>query len=59
LGGRFHRLDPILPELYDIDDVKRMDLLKMVALDTDLAETLAWIDVNFKLEIDPLAELAG
>ena len=58
LGPRFHRLDPVLPELYDIDDVKRMPLLKTVALDTDLAQTLAWLDAYFELEIDPLQELA-
>jgi patatin-like phospholipase/acyl hydrolase len=59
LGKRFHRLDPVLPGLYDIDDVKRMDVLKMVALDTDLRETLDWIDAYFELELDPLAELAA
>ncbi len=58
LGPRFHRLDPILPQLYDIDDVKRMALLKAVALGTDLTETLAWLDAYFELEINPLEKLA-
>ena len=47
LGNRFHRLDPVLPELFDIDDVKRMDLLKKVALEADLSETLGWVDAHF------------
>ena len=59
LGNRFHRLDPVLPGIFDIDDVKRMDLLKDIAFDEDLTETLGWLDVYFKRERDPLATLAA
>ena len=47
LGRRFHRLDPLLPQLIDIDDVKRMGLLKDVALGTNLADTVRWLDAHF------------
>lgn len=56
LGKRFHRLDPVLPGIYDIDDVKRMNVLRTVAADTDLKKTIAWIDTHFQLKIDPLPE---
>jgi len=57
LGGRFHRLDPLLPQLIDIDDVKRMGLLKKIALEEDLSETIYWLDAHFEREIVPLEAL--
>ena len=59
LGDRFHRLDPILPGLIDIDDVKRMNLLKQVAVEEDLSETVEWLNSHFEWEIDPLEALAA
>ena len=59
LGSRFHRLDPLLPQLIDIDDVKRMGLLKKIALEEDLSETINWLDAYFEREIDPLEALAA
>jgi patatin-like phospholipase/acyl hydrolase len=59
LGPRFHRLDPVLPELLDIDDVKRMNVLKQVALETNLQPTLGWVDEHFTLEVEPQVELKG
>jgi hypothetical protein len=47
LDGRFHRLDPLLCETVDIDEVRRMDYLKDVALSTDLDTTVRWLDDVF------------
>lgn len=47
LKDNFHRLDPLLPKLVDIDDLKRMKVLRQVALKTDLDETLGWVDEQF------------
>lgn len=44
LGQRFHRLDPMLAEPIDIDDVSKIAELRRRAQATDLTTTLAWID---------------
>lgn len=46
---RFHRLDPLLPTLVDIDEVARMPVLKSVARAADLEETIDWLDAHFML----------
>jgi hypothetical protein len=46
---RFHRLDPVLTELVDIDAVGKMDLLKQIADDSLLDDTERWIAQHFAL----------
>lgn len=53
LGERFHRLDAVLPEVIDIDDVSRMSLLRRVGSELDLQDTLAWVDTHFPLDAGP------
>lgn len=54
LRDRFHRIDPALPILVDIDEVKKMKLLEDVAHSTEvtamLAETVNWLNSNFWLK---------
>lgn len=59
LGGRFHRLDPVLPKLIDIDTVRDMPLLKQVAQETCLDETLAWFDGQLDEQLDEQFETAA
>jgi len=63
LGGRFHRLDLALPTLVDIDDVKKMKLLKKVAFSDKaqeiLAGTIDWLDSNSWLECTSLEKVAA
>jgi patatin-like phospholipase/acyl hydrolase len=47
LGERYHRLDPVLPEAIDLDDVKQIPRLKELAMQADLARTLVWLEQNF------------
>ncbi|MCP5095123.1 MAG: hypothetical protein GY943_06195 [Chloroflexi bacterium] len=46
---RFHRLDPMLTKLVDIDEVRRMPLLKRCALEADLTETGIWLREQFEI----------
>lgn len=43
IGDKFHRLDPVMPVVVDIDAVDQMDVLAEVGLDIDIAETVDWI----------------
>jgi hypothetical protein len=47
LGDRFHRLDPLLPQLVDIDGVSQMGLLNDVAARMDLKQVYQWLDTHF------------
>jgi len=43
LGERYHRLDPILPEVIGLDDYEQVDRLKDLARSVDLTATLDWL----------------
>lgn len=47
LGSRFHRLDPLLQQPVDIDEVRQMRYLRDVALSTGLDETEFWLQTEF------------
>jgi patatin-like phospholipase/acyl hydrolase len=47
LGECYHRLDPLLPEAISMDDVKQIPRLRELAMQTDLAETIAWLERYF------------
>lgn len=46
---RFHRLDPILTKLVDIDEVSRMSLMKGIVEQEDLTETALWLNDYFEI----------
>ena len=48
IHDRFHRLDPVLTKLVDIDEVRRMPLLKRCAMEADLTETETWLREHFE-----------
>jgi patatin-like phospholipase/acyl hydrolase len=47
LNNAYHRLDPILPEPIDLDDIDKMPILVEVAMQLDLAATIAWLEEFF------------
>ncbi len=47
LNGRYHRLNPVLPEPIGLDDVDNIPRLVEIAEQVDITETLAWIDAHF------------
>jgi predicted acylesterase/phospholipase RssA len=47
LGDHYWRLDPILREAIDLDDVNKLRLLTEIAAGVDLSPTIAWLDQVF------------
>jgi patatin-like phospholipase/acyl hydrolase len=47
LGQRYHRLDPLLPQKVNMDDLDAIPLLIELANQVDLAETIAWLSQYF------------
>lgn len=47
LREHFHRLDPVLPEVVDIDDVGKLKLLAWAGEATQIGDTLTWLDDHY------------
>eukprot|EP01133_Synstelium_polycarpum_P015676 gene15676-18630_t len=47
LGKHYHRVDPLLPRLIDLDQPKFIPLLEDVANQVDLSDTLEWVAKNW------------
>jgi len=47
LHGRYHRLNPILPQPIGLDDVKSVPALVEIASQADLTDTIAWLSQYF------------
>jgi patatin-like phospholipase/acyl hydrolase len=47
LGGRYRRLNPLLPGPFDLDDVEKISVLEEIAGEVDLSSTLSWLRANF------------
>ncbi|EFA78276.1 acyl-CoA dehydrogenase [Heterostelium album PN500] len=43
LGSQYHRVDPLLPKVIDLDQPKYIPMLEEVANNVDLASTIEWI----------------
>lgn len=59
IHDRFHRLDPVLTELVDIDEVDKMDRLEQIANDAKLEKTEIWIGDYFDLAEEIEQKLAN
>lgn len=46
LNDRYHRLDPPLPEVIELDDAAKIDQLVDIATSVVLDETLVWLNAN-------------
>lgn len=44
LGESYHRLNPVLPEVINLDDVDRIDDLMRIAENMDIEPTVAWLE---------------
>jgi uncharacterized protein len=47
LDGRFHRLDPVLPRAFRLDDADATDDLVELAQGVDITETIDWLRENW------------
>ncbi len=47
LGARYHRLSPFLPRPIKLDNLAEVPFLKEIARNTDLTDTLAWLQRSF------------
>jgi uncharacterized protein len=49
LGGRYHRIDPHLPEKVEMDAVDQVPLLKAIGEQEDLSAAIHWLERYFSL----------
>lgn len=47
LGSKYHRINPLLGEIFGLDDWKKVPKLVEIAESIDLAPTVAWLEENW------------
>lgn len=47
LGGRYMRINPLLPQPIDLDGVDQIPLLRQIGEQEDLSQALAWLEAHF------------